>query len=233
MSISTWEHFFKPDIRSAGQTLFNKGKVVSSRPSDTEIMVFIRATPGFKVLLKTPSVESQTVIVGCTCPAAKKNNFCKHAWAALLAAEDKYEDFFECKADLEKLETLLPKIKRPALAARAAEFAEKQNAYKEKQASYRKEQYQKQKKRLKDFKELKKTGSKKPDLPGNVVRALSFFSDNGIELNESLDKQTVSAAKKKLARVFHPDFGGKHDEIVTLNNCADILIEYIDRQSSV
>lgn len=240
MSVSTWEHFFKPDVRTAGRALFSKGKVSLSQPSDTEIVIYIRATPGFKVILKTASVESQAATVSCNCPVAKKDKFCKHAWAGLLAAEDKYPDFFESKTEIDRAEISTPKAdayraESTAAAssaksfAKSAEFAAKQAAYNQKQADYRKEQYQKQKERQKAYKESKKGVPKKPDFPKAVERALSFFADNGMDLSESLDKQTVSAAKKKLARVFHPDLGGDHEEIVELNNCTDILIEYIGK----
>ncbi|OYZ22291.1 MAG: hypothetical protein B7Y39_07765 [Bdellovibrio sp. 28-41-41] len=231
MSVNTWEHFFKPEVRTAGRTLFSKGKVSLSQPSDTEIVVYIRATPGFKVILKTASVESQAVTVSCSCPIAKKDKFCKHAWAGLLAADDKYPDFFEAKTELERAEIPAAKTgSSAASSAKSAEFAAKQAAYSQKQTDYRKEQYQKQKERQKAYKESKKGVAKKPEFPKAVERALSFFADNGMDLSESLDKQTVSAAKKKLARVFHPDLGGDHEEIVELNNCTDILIEYISKQ---
>lgn len=236
MSVSTWEHFFKPDVRTAGQALYSKGKVSLSHPSDTEIVIFIRATPGFKVILKTASVESRAATVSCSCPVAKKDKFCKHVWAGLLAADDKYRDFFESKTELERTGSSVSKSESTAASSakpftKSAEFEAKQAAYNQKQADYRKEQYQKQKERQKAYKESKKGVPKKPEFPKIVQRALSFFADNGMDLSESLEKQTISAAKKKLARVFHPDLGGNHEEIVELNNCADILCDYISKVS--
>jgi uncharacterized Zn finger protein len=233
MELNNWEHFFKPEVRSAGVSLFNKGKVAVSQPSDTEIVIYVRATPGFKVIFKTASVESQAVNVSCTCPIAKKGSFCKHVWAGLLACEDKHSDFFESKTEIEVGAAAAPKVSA-ASTAQSAAYAERQAAYKEKQAAYnqkqneyRKEQYQKMKQRQKGFKESKKTGPPKPEYPSPVKRALSFFSDNGIELSDALNDLTVRAAKKKLARVFHPDRGGAHEEIVELNACTEILINYI------
>ena len=68
------------------------------------------------------------------------------------------------------------------------------------------------------------------EYPRDVDRALTYFTTNGIELRTCLNKESVSSAKKSLARVFHPDFGGSHHEIIELNKYAAILENYIKIQ---
>lgn len=228
MSVQNWEHFFKPEVRSSGRALFKQGKATIVQPSDTEIIVYIRVSSACKVSLKTKSVASDKVTVDCNCPAGKKNQFCKHIWAALLATAEKNPDFFEAKTEIEKQESSFKKAEntKPELSkAREATQA----AFKDKQATYRKEQYQKQKQRLKNYKELKKGLTKKTEYPSEVEKALNFFSQNGIELRESLNKEMIGSAKKKLARIFHPDRGGSHDEILDLNKFSDVLIGFAAR----
>ena len=103
MSVENWEHFFKPEVRSSGQSLFAQGKVSLSQPSDTEIVAFIRISSPLKVSLKSKSVSSDTVYADCNCPTGKKDLFCKHIWAALLATEAKTPEFFEDKTEIEKM----------------------------------------------------------------------------------------------------------------------------------
>ena len=240
MSVQNWEHFFKPEVRSSGRTLFSQGKVSLQQPSDTEIVAFIRISSPLKVSLKTKSIESSTVFADCNCPAGKKDLFCKHIWAALLATEEKNPDFFEDKTEIEKMESHLkattfkpkPTAQSQAYEDKQAAFKEKQTAYKEqqkeKQSLYRKIQYQKQKLRQKSFKN-KKSMPEPNEFPSTVEKALDYFSQNGFELRESMNKDLVSAAKKKLARIFHPDLGGSHEEILDLNKYSDILMGFIKK----
>lgn len=218
MSVQNWEHYFKPEVRSSGRALFAQDKVSIAQPSDTEIIAYIRTSSPLKVSLKTKSISSDTVFADCNCPASKKDLFCKHIWAALLATEQKNPDFFEEKTDIEKATT-----------------TDKQSTYKdqqkEKQSLYRKIQYQKQKLRMSDYKKKKKESSVQSEFPRDVEKALNFFSQNGFELRESMNKEILATAKKKLARIFHPDHGGTHEEILELNRCSDILVRFINRQS--
>ncbi len=240
MSVQNWEHFFKPEVRSSGRTLFSQGKVSLQQPSDTEIVAFIRISSPLKVSLKTKSIESSTVFADCNCPAGKKDLFCKHIWAALLATEEKNPDFFEDKTEIEKMESYLkattfkpkPTAQSQAYEDKQAAFKEKQTAYKEqqkeKQSLYRKIQYQKQKLRQKSFKN-KKSMPEPNEFPSTVEKALDYFSQNGFELRESMNKDLISAAKKKLARIFHPDLGGSHEEILDLNKYSDILMVFVKK----
>jgi hypothetical protein len=226
MSIQNWEHFFKPEARSSGRTLFSQGKVSIAQPSDTEVVVYVRTSPPIKASLKVESVASDTVYVDCNCPAGKKNQFCKHVWAGLLATEEKSPDFFEAKTEIEKKEfsSKSEAIAKPTAQSQA--WQEKQTALKEQQKTYRKVQYQKQKQRLLKSKKNREDEPAASIFPEEVESALNFFSENGFDLRDSLNVEQVSTAKKKLSRVFHPDRGGNHAEILELNKWADILMEY-------
>ena len=229
MSVQNWEHFFKPEVRSSGRSLFVQGKVSVNQPSDTEIVAYVRVSPPLKVILKSNSVSSDKVIADCNCPAGKKGLFCKHIWATLLATAEKNSDFFDSKTEIERNEarSQTPLAIKPTEATQARDSA--QAAFKEKQDLYRKIQYQKQKLRQKEFKN-KKNQFQEIEYPREVDRALTFFTQNGIELRTMLTKESVSTAKKSLARVFHPDFGGSNDEIQELNKHAEILENYLKRQ---
>lgn len=245
MSIQHWEHFFKPEVRSSGRSLFKEGKVSINQPSDTEIIGYIRVSSPLKVSLKSKSISASLLSVDCNCPAGKKGLFCKHIWAVLLATDAKNPDFFESKTEIEKVEASPKEEFKVKPSAASLEYeearAKAQEAYKEKQAAFRKEQYEKQKQRLKDLKKDQKNKKTKikeePEVvfPRDVEKALVFFSENGFELREvlqsNLNKDVLSSAKKKLARIFHPDLGGSHDEILELNKHSDVLMAFISKSN--
>lgn len=222
MSVQAWEHYFKPVVRNSGRALTRQKKISFSQPSDTEISVFISVSSGFKVIFKTKSVESAQLLVDCNCPAGKKGLFCKHIWAGLLVIQEKSPDFFESKIEIERNPSPTTAINEPKSPNRGADREATMAAIKEKQSAYRKQEYQKQKERLKAFAKAKKN-----PFPADVQSALKYFSKNGFELADSLSKESLTAAKKSLARIFHPDLGGSHDEILELNKFCDILNEYI------
>ncbi len=219
MTLTQWEHFFKPEVRKAGRMLFDQGKVSPSKPSDTEVCAYVR--PSCRTKLKSQAVESVILFAECDCASSRKGQFCKHLWAILLSTSEKYPDFLESKRDLQKpaaVESIAQsKVQTPA-----------QEAYKLKQSEYRKEQYQKQKARLKNQKQARsqKNVFVVSDFSPHIEAALKFFSENGFELRENMSKDAVGLAKKKLSRVFHPDVGGSHDEILTLNHYTEILLKF-------
>jgi uncharacterized Zn finger protein len=227
MAMETWEHFFKPEVRSAGQAFVAKGQVALMRPTDTELQAYIRTSTSFKVQFKSPSIDSPLVTAICNCPQGKKGSLCKHIWATLVVVEEKNPDFFSCKTELTTVtDTSASQALRPKLSQTQIDT---QAAYKLKQADYRKQQYQLQKERAQKFKKTK--SSKQPVaplFPDNVIEALRYFSENGFVLEKSLDTETVGLARKKLARVFHPDLGGSHDEILELNRYTDVLLNFCD-----
>lgn len=229
MAVQIWEHFFKPEVRSSGRTLVSQGKTSIAQPSDTEVIVFIRVSSSFKVSLKTKSVSSDTLTVDCNCPTGKKGLYCKHIWAALLATEQKNPDFFKDKTEIQKVESLAKTsaAEKPKPTAQSQAREATQEAYKEKQVLYRKIQYQKQKLRLQKYKKLKSEQTKEVQFPRDVEKALLYFSQHGFELRDSLSAEAIGTAKKKLARIFHPDLGGSHDEILKLNKYANVLTNYI------
>jgi hypothetical protein len=227
MAIETWEHFFKPEVRNAGQAFVGKGQVALMRPTDTELQAYIRTSTSFKVQFKSPSIDSPLLTALCNCPQGKKGSLCKHIWATLVVVEDKNPDFFSGKTDLlPAAGSSGPEASRPKLSQTQIDS---QAAYKAKQAEYRKQQYQLQKERAQKFKKTK--SSKQPMaplFPNNVVEALRYFSENGFVLEGSLNSESVGLARKKLARVFHPDLGGSHDEILQLNRFTDVLLNFCD-----
>ena len=83
-------------------------------------------------------------------------------------------------------------------------------------------------------KEIKKNHKSAPApvyLPQDVEMALAYYSQNGFDFKETLDEESLSLARKKLSRIFHPDVGGSHQESLELNNNFDILLKYINKKN--
>lgn len=237
MELKIWEHLFKPETRNSGSVLLRKGKISMRSLSDTEVQAYVQGAGSVKVVLKSPSVSSDLVQSACSCPQGKKGQFCKHLWAVLLEAEKKNLDFFDAKFRLE----LLSGDKVPAKekfrpisdqsSARAEAFAkaklEQKELQKEKQAAYRKAQYQKQKliqqKTKSEKKDKKQSKLFKSQFSQEVELALGFFQDNGFELRDSMDLESIGFAMKKLARVFHPDLGGDQEQMQELVRHSEAL----------
>ncbi len=212
-----FEHFFKSEAKRNGSVYFADNVVVLSNKSDTYIQGYIKGVTAGRVSLSSASIESSTFLADCTCATANKGQLCKHIWAVLLSTEVNYPDFLCSKNNIEK-------------AIKAANT--KQDAYKEKQADYRKLQYQKQKlnaRKMKLEKSKQKFQEDAPRLPDNVENALSFFRENGFVIEKPIQKEALNNARKKLARVFHPDLGGSHQETVILNENYDIIFNFINR----
>ncbi|MES3037007.1 MAG: SWIM zinc finger family protein [Bdellovibrionota bacterium] len=237
-----WEHFFKPEVRNAGRGFFEKGVVTSSQPSDTEVTAYVRGSTSQKVIFKSASVEDKLVTVSCNCSHAKKGQLCKHAWAVLLKIENDHPDFLEGKQDIEKLsdsaqdDNSSPAQKfsknyvKPSSRPLSQAQIDSQEAMKAKQNDYRKQQYQKQKQKIKDIKQAKKKTKFEPpppSYPKNVEIAVEYFEQNGFPINAPFDLTELGLAKKKLSRIFHPDKGGSHDEIVELNLNFDVLVDFV------
>ncbi|MFN7728198.1 MAG: SWIM zinc finger domain-containing protein [Bdellovibrio sp.] len=231
MSLAAWEHFFKPEVRSSGRAFVAKGKVALSRPSDTEIQGYIRTSSPFKVVFKSESIDNPLLTASCSCPQSKKGQLCKHMWAALLVIDDKNTDFLEGKVELqnESVGTAAAAPKKPKQSE--AQIAS-QAAYSLKQAEYRKQQYQKQKERAKSLKRTKKGDAQECEHPPEVDEALAFFESNGFSFKDSFNPESVAFAMKKLARVFHPDLGGSHEEILELNKFSGVLEKYFSKHGT-
>ena len=199
-----WPSFFKPEVRNRGQRLFAAQVVSTSAPSDTEVSGFVK---GYKVKLRSESVTSPQIKVQCSCA----KNMCQHAWATILQATQKHPDFFYQKSDLEMDDRV------SAASTQKQDLRDRQNAY-------RKEQYQKIKQKIKAQKLVKM--QLPPTYPEAVEKALQYFSDNGFTFENPKDLEVIQTAKKKLARIFHPDLGGSHEEIIQLNQNTEVLLSY-------
>lgn len=216
----TFGSLFKPEIKSSGRKLFIQEKVSLTSGSDTAVQAYVRIAPPAKVNL-TSEIASSSITADCSCPVAKKSRFCKHIWATLLAAEERYPDFFIGKIVIEKLESS------------SSPHDEKQKTYQEtakKRASdYRKEQYQKQKLNAKERKNGKKTADTTFTTKSFSVEeeaALAYFSLNGFPMPTGPNKEILAEAKRKLSRIFHPDKGGSHEESVELNMHCEIILNF-------
>jgi hypothetical protein len=64
--------------------------------------------------------------------------------------------------------------------------------------------------------------------PAPVQESLDYFSANGFPLDD-LNMTALLNARKLLSRVFHPDKGGTHDEILELNSHFNVLESYLER----
>ncbi|MGK5083082.1 hypothetical protein WDW37_07225 [Bdellovibrionota bacterium FG-1] len=212
--------FFKSEVMASGLKLYAQGKVSVPGASDTAIQGYVRTSPLVRVHLSAAEIDSESFVAECSCPLAKKSQFCKHVWATLVCVEKKYPDFLSAKRNIEKPD--------PASGVRSEAVNARQASAKLKAAEYRKDQYQKQKSRAKERKRESRGGEKSVSVssfPPEIERALVYFSDNGFPMPLGPDKAIVNEAKKKLSRVFHPDKGGSNEEIVALNlNCEVLLL---------
>ncbi len=215
VSLETLSEFFKPETRKNGEDFVRKDQVFLSIAADTQVQAFIKAGTGARVNLKSKSIEASEIQALCSCPLFAKGTLCKHVWATLLAVEKKHPDFLESKTEI---------------SANAVEESPATAARKEKQAEFKKAQSARLKERNKQQrleKKKQKRESHKPEVtyPAEVQAALDFFDQNGFPLKDDMTEEAIQFAKKKLARIFHPDIGGSHDEIVTLNHHSQVLLK--------
>lgn len=214
--------FFKAEVSASGRKLFDEAKVSITGGSDTTILVYVRASPPVKVLLQSEGVASTALTADCSCAAGRKSQFCKHVWAALLGAEEKFPDFLSSKRAIDK--------------SVASESSEKkapdtyQETAKRRASEYRKEQYQRQKTQAKSQKQEAKRRESYPrpdSFSPEIVASLAYFSLNGFPMEAGPSETTLAEAKRKLSRVFHPDKGGTHSEIVELNEHCEVLARFL------
>ncbi len=211
---------FKPEIKTSGAKLIAHGKIAIQSSSDSEAQAYVRMAPPSKVRLCASAIGSGLVLAQCSCPMARKSQFCKHVWATLLIVEQRAPDFLRDKQSLEKPAVLAEDSKRVEINARAVE--------------YRKIQYQRQKLHAKELKSRRRApkASIEPaavhaSLPAEIVAALSYFSQNGFPMPLGPTESIVGEAKRKLSRVFHPDWGGTNEEAVELNRNCDLILGYV------
>jgi hypothetical protein len=209
-----WEVFFSPEVRKSGEILFEKDLIVKQLLSDTQINVAIRATPPIRVHFNCESINSREFIATCTCGVFQKNRLCRHIWATLVYVNAVYPDFLDFKFAIERGSILVDEFKENI---------------KKQQSIYRKKIYQ----QLKDTKKQlnpnkkKRASSRKPvhSLGPNVKAALEYFKANGFLFELPFSEVEIANAKRTLSRVFHPDKGGTHGEIVELLKHVQTLMD--------
>lgn len=217
-----WQQYFKLETQAAGDDLVAKRDVTLTVTSDTAITGFVRGGGNSKVTFVSRSIADATFTASCTCSRANKGVFCKHIWAVLCLTDEKHPDFLDSKSHLD-----LVVVGTPA----------KTSAFKEKQLEYKKLQTERVKTRNKEIRQIQKSMKKNSadprpskftvSYPEEVQRALDFFRLNGFPLMENLNEEDLKEARKVLARVFHPDRGGTHEESLLLNKHYDALMEYL------
>lgn len=221
-----WKIYFKPEACHSGQRLVDKDQILLNRPSDTHVMCYVKATTSYRVSLMSSHIADPCVRASCTCSQAGKGTLCKHIWAVLVLIEEQYPEFLSEKIEITwgSSSPAGDQELKQKTNARTQEFKQKmkvrQSEYRKRQSEWRKTTAKKQ--------DLKVDKPKTNDnLPHDVEAALGYFLENGFSLRETLHLEALSVAKKKLARVFHPDRGGTHQEIVQLNENVEILTRYL------
>lgn len=221
-------HYFKPEVRNAGSQLFDKGEVTLSISGDTQIQAYVKRSGSSRVKFMSESIGNPLFTADCNCTSASKGQLCKHIWATLLAVEQKNPDFLDSKTDIEKFST----AKAPP------------SAYEIRQTEYKKQMQEQQKLRAKAqrdaLKETRKTAKnadrqtlRQPSVPAvsdeseEVTEAMLYFEEHGVELQGNLTEESLRAGRKQIARVFHPDRGGTHEDGVELNKYFDILLGHL------
>lgn len=63
--------------------------------------------------------------------------------------------------------------------------------------------------------------------PQLVEKARQFFQANGFAMKQPMTMAELIEAKKHLSRVFHPDKGGSHEEILEVNRNFQIINDYL------
>lgn len=226
MNNDKWAQYFNSSVRRAGERLLTENKISFSQPSSSEVVAYIKATSSYKVSLKKNDLDNTALFTNCNCPAFQKKQNCKHIWSVFLAVLEKSPDFLEEIKTIEKSTSLSSVVAKKIQTESQIKFNE---AAKIKQADYRKQQYQKQKLLKKSTKNKMSKFKQEPTYPADIVAALDYFSKNGFPLNDNLDKSCVLLARKKLSRIFHPDVGGSHSEIVELNEQSEVLLDFLNK----
>lgn len=205
--------FFGLQEQRKGVELVRKDQVVISSASDTDVRAFVKGSSACRVSLTADAVAAAACSANCTCPQARKGELCKHIWAVMIKLSESGADFLEGKSEIRTAE----------VAASAAELTRKA-----KQAEFKKEQQQRVKDRNKEIRLQKKSRERGPrfQYPEPVQESLDYFSANETPL-DNLDMASLINARKVLSRVYHPDKGGSHQEILELNEHFAVLEAYL------
>lgn len=203
---------FEDQIR--GQNLFENDAVSIGNSSDTQTQAYVKDSGAPRVNFIAESISNPNFEASCTCSAGKKGRFCKHIWATILKLESLESDFLSCRSVIEKAAPRQESAASVAAKARQAEFKQQQ-----------KEQNKARNKKMKQEKKQIFT-QVTPQYPKDVEAALAYFSVNGFVLSCPVQIKELDIARKTLSRVFHPDKGGTHEEILTLNRNFDVIVDY-------
>lgn len=206
---------FKPEVRSRAREEYKKDLGFILNASDTQIQGTVKSMPPSRIKFFAENIASREFLATCSCSTAQKGGLCKHIYTILLLVEEKHPDFLEEKKDI-LIEAAPPKL----------------NPKKEKQKEYQKQQYEKQKQYQKDKKaeKAKKETAATETFSPEVEKALDFFEVNGFDLQHDKNDEQLKKAKKQLSRIFHPDKGGKHEEVVALNSHYEVLVSHFAKR---
>lgn len=235
---SKFAHVFKPEVRKQGRELVDKNVISISNLSDTRVEAFVAVSAAARVVLSATDISSESMTAVCNCSAFAKGQYCKHIWGTLLKAEASGADFLESKSDVGRGEVtakavpkLQPRMAPPISEERQRALNERKEADRARASEYRKAQYQRYKTAQKDRKRGSSAAEKHsafqtPEAPDEVRDAIAYFEANGFQFSTPIDLDALKSAKRLLSRVFHPDKGGSHDEILALNENFDRLVEF-------
>lgn len=205
---------FKPQDRKNGEDLYRKGSVRTGSCSDTEVHSYLSSSGSHRVRLSSDGLTSSVIYTDCSCSSGKKGRLCKHVWATILELDNQDADFLSEKTDVEPGS---PQPESEAVIAAKARQLEYQKQMRERLKAQKKQKQKKSK---------NETETEKVIYPREIEEAIQFFISNGIDITKNLDVESIGGARKKLARVFHPDKGGTHDEILRLNKYHELLTKY-------
>lgn len=205
---------FAPQDLKQGEEIFQRDQVSLSGSSDTQAQAYVRHKGNHRVSLSSEEIISTEIKASCTCTRAKKGRLCQHVWATILQLESIESDFLAHKTVV-------------LTADRAPESAASQEA-RRRQESYKQQMKDLNKTRRNELKKQKRqsqsTGT--ASYPNEVEAALMYFSENGFEISRSPSREALDNARKSLAKVFHPDLGGTHEEVLVLNQNFEILAQF-------
>lgn len=215
---------FNAEVQNAGAKLLGEDAVTLTVTSDTAINALVRAGTPARVSLTSTAISSPMILASCSCPRAKKNIFCKHIWAVLQKTDLKHPDFLDAKTDI-SMKEMAPAKESPQKVI--------QDEFKKLQAERLKARNKEKRLELKAQKKGLPPKSKNTRLsvsyPPEVQVALDYFKKNGFEIETPLISAQIQEARRQLSRIFHPDKGGSHEEVLELNRHYDLLVSYSAR----
>lgn len=205
---SIFSVFFRPEYRRKGELLYTGGLVRMQQASEANVAAFVDNKA--RVTLESDGMDSIQISARCSCTKFRSGHGCMHIWATLLQLEKDGAEFLSNKNELEFPQRI------PTAADKVRE--EKMEAVAEKKREDGKRIRAEQKKR----KQLERRAANQTTSPAEA-EALSYFSTNGFSFILPVDPEELDHAKKILARVFHPDRGGTHEEMLELNRHTETL----------